>query len=244
MILYSMEWRTRVASHIRDYIDQQNEAAGRETGRQRRFLPDEELSPEGRRKKAARERFTALMRMLADPAYRAHHEHVMQRLRAAELATDHALRKIERELIAATAEMDRIEDRAARLPDGSRVYRDAHGMVRRADGTVVEDDLVATILWRGGEPCFEGMRAAREQLAAIHHTRQSLIDYQNGTLGPARDRMQDEDSPPSLDEMRTIERRIRETIPSYAKAAMPERAPPAAAMMPASSIALPDLSGI
>lgn len=228
----------------RDFDDQQNELAGRETGRQRRFLPDDALSPEGRKKKAERERFSELMRMLADPAYRALYEQAAQRLSEAEQATDRALDRIGREISAARDQVSEIEDRAARLPDGTRVYRAADGTIRREDGSIVEGPNAESIVWRGDEPCYEEMQAARERLEVLHRAQQDLLDYQNGVLGPARDRLEDEDNPPTPDELRDILGRIRNGAPRHLASESLGADAPERSEDRLRKIMVPDLGGI
>lgn len=208
-----------------DSDDFQNELAGRETGRQQRFFPDDDRSPRAERKKQGSEQaFRSMLDMLmADPVYRARYEQVMTRLREAEQATEAALDRIS-DLIAETEDtLQDMEDRAARLPDGTMVVRDANGVVRRADGSVVEAYLVETILWTGNQPSYENYRAQQDRLAGLEESRDEVERYRDDVLGPARDLVTDASDPPSLDELDTIMDDIEARMPSVVH----DEAPPA-----------------
>lgn len=199
-----------------DFDDLQNELAGRETGRQERFFPGDERSPKDQRRKQESEQAvrTALDALLADPVYRARHDEAMSRLRDAEQATEAALDRIAR-MIGETEDAIRdMEDRAARLPDGTLVFRDAGGVVRRADGSVVDAYLVDTIIWTGNEPSYEDYRAQQDRLAGLEESRVDVERYRDDVLGPARDRLTDHDNPPSLGELDDIIADIESEMPS------------------------------
>ena len=224
-----------------DSDDFQNELAGRETGRQQRFFPDDGHSPRAERKKQGSEQaFRSMLDMLlADPVYRARYEQVMTRLREAEQATEAALDRIHH-LIGETEDTLRdMEDRAAKLPDGTMVFRDANGVVRRSDGSVVEAYLVDTILWTGNEPSYEDYRAHQDRLAGLEESRDEVERYRDDVLGPARDRVTDASDPPSLDELDAIMDDIENEMPEIARETAPSHAE--AAEVESSQIAIPTL---
>lgn len=205
----------RVAARQQDFDDLQNELAGRETGRQERFFPADDRSPKDQRRKHESEQAvrTALDVLLADPIYRARYDEAMTRLRDAEQTTEAALDRIA-QMIGETEETIRdMEDRAARLPDGTMVFRDANGVVRRADSSVVEAYLVDTIIWTGNEPSFEDYRGQQDQLAGLEASRTEVEGYRDNVLGPVRDRITDQDNPPSLDALDDIIADIESEMP-------------------------------
>lgn len=225
----------------RDHDDLQNEIAGRETGRARRFLPDDARTAEGARKR--RERLAAetqLVLMLRDPVYRERYEAVSAALSTAVQTTEAVLARLEEQILAAEIALDAIQEKAARLPDGTRVYRDAQGVVRREDGSAVDDTLVATIIWTGNETSFEAFTAARDHLAGLKASRDEVTDYQNNVLGPANDRITEEDNPPSLDDLNDILNDIDAKIPDVVrqKQSAPTDASPA--QTDPTQIVLPD----
>lgn len=227
----------------RDFDDLQHEVAGRDVGRISRFLGEgHPNSPEAKRKKAEQERTRhRLAMLLQDPIYRARYDDTWEALRRAELASDRALDHLAEQIAQAQLTLDQMEDDAARLPDGTMAFRDAAGVVRRADGSVVDDTLAATILWEGNEPSYEDYLAAQDRLAGLQNDRHDVERYQTDVLGTARDRMTDEANPPSLDELDRIMRSFEAEAPAIvvASIASAEEAAPSTPAM--SQIALPTL---
>ncbi|MEM7211419.1 MAG: hypothetical protein AAF479_05895 [Pseudomonadota bacterium] len=162
----------------------------------------DENSVEAQRKRKAREAFRGfLQQLLDDPVYRIAYDKAFKALITAEQVVERLQRNLAQSISAARVVLENIHENAARLPNGSRVYRDSNGVVRREDGSVVDDTLVATIVWTGSEPSFEEMQSAVAYLDGLLQQQQQLNAYQNETLGPARDRLTDEDHPPSLEEL-------------------------------------------
>lgn len=231
------------ARRRRDFDDLQNEIAGRETGRRTRFLPNSASAEEAKRKdREARAFRSHLAALLADPIYRAKHEAAMSTLRKAETATDTALQYIEDALAHSQTSLAAIQDKAARLPDGSRVYKDANGNVRREDGSIVDPVQGDTIIWSGNEPSFEEYRAAAEAIDVLEQGKRDVEGYQNDVLGPARDRVTDEDNPPSLEELDEIIKDIETAMPEIVQEHVP-KADDVAPDVATSSITLPKLGG-
>ena len=231
------------ARQRRDFDDFQSEIAGRETGRRARFLPNAAHSEDAKRKEREARAFRShLAALLTDPIYRAKHDAAMSALTKAETATDTALQHIEDALAEAQTRLETIQDKAARLPDGSRVYKDANNNVRRDDGSIVDPVLVDTIIWSGNEPSFENYRAAQDSIVALEQSKRDILGYQNDVLGPARDRVTDEDNPPSLEELDGIIQDIKTAMPEIVQEHVP-KAGDAAPDIAASSIMLPKLGG-
>lgn len=198
----------------RDFDDLQNEYAGRETGRMSRFLPQDSNSPEALRKKRSEAAYRSLLEvLLEDPIYRARYEKVQQALTDAVAATEQALAVIASEIEQAIDTIKDLRGKAARLPDGTRVYRDAKGNIRREDGSIVEDTLAATIIWTGHEASFEVMQAAADALATLQAQQDELNAFQNNVLGPAQNQMSDQDDPPTLEELDQILTDIDQLMP-------------------------------
>lgn len=226
-----------------DFDDLQNEIAGRDTGRQSRFLSNEARSGQGRKEQEARAFQTQLDLLLQDPIYRAKYDHVTGALRDAERATEAALARLDKLIEQSQIALTDMEDRAARLPDGTRVFRDTDGAVRRQDGTIVDDDLAATILWNGNEPSYEDWRDHSQSLAALQNQRRETELYQNEALGPARDRMTDADSPPNLNELDRILDNMGTKMPDIVREELAQPDPVQSSKVEASQIAIPTLTG-
>ena len=214
------EFSDRHADRVRrrDFDDLQREIAGLEVGRQRRFRGGEdEKNPRTREGRQARQQaqLTALEIMLAtDSAYRALYNDTMDQLRAAEIATETALTKAEAAHDQAKEEIQDILARAATLPDGARVFRDADGNVRREDGTLVSGLNADSIVWPEDALDYETFLARKEALEQAQQTIEDIRAYQVDVLGNARDRLTDPNDPPSKDDLRQIQRDIEEKNPA------------------------------
>ena len=227
----------------RDFDDLQNEATGRDVGRISRFLAEGDArSAEAKRRKAEREQTRrSLALLLEDPIYRARYETTWDALRQAEMASDRALDHLAEKITHAASALQDMKDDAARLPDGTMVFRDETGMVRRADGSAIGETLAATILWDGNEPSYEDYVAARERLASLEDAQRSVERYQTDVLGAARERLDDEDNPPSLEGLDAILGDIEARMPDQVRQQLPdaERVEPTARGVAVSMV--PDL---
>lgn len=227
----------------REFDDLQNEIAGRETGRRARFLRDGPGSEEAKRKERAEQRaLTRLVELLNDPVYRAKYDGVMTALRGAEQATETALQRINRGIEVAQDDLADIQDRAARLPDGTRVYQDTHGILRREDGSQVDDVLAATVIWSGNEASFHELRHAQDRLDGLVKERTEAEIYRDDVLGPARNSVSDPDNPPSLGELDGILDNIQTGMPDAVKAQIADATPAPQPEVNPMSVALPNLS--
>jgi len=223
-----------------DFDDLQHEMSGIDNGRMKRFLPESSLSFHAKRKeKEQREFHSRLMQMLQDPIYKAHYDFALDRLGEAERSTDTALAKLEFAIEHAEQELQSIKENAARLPDGTRVYRDAQGDVRREDGSAVEDSLIDSIVWQGNEPSYEAFLEAQQKLTDMKQQYEDTNVYRNEVLGNARDRLEDEDNPPSVDEIDAILDDIETNMPKAVQKELP--VPEAVQPESTTSIELPSL---
>lgn len=230
-------------SQRRDFDDLQNEIAGRDVGRISRFLPqDDERSAEGKRRKRAEEALRRTLDvLLQDPVYRARYDAAQDALGQAERATETALANFDVLITEAESDLADMQQRAARLPDGTRVYRDQSGFVRRENGSIVDDTLVATILWRGDEPSFEDYIGQRDRLQGLVNDRSEIERYQADILGDARNRLSDEDNPPSIEELDAIIGEIEQHMPRFVHETQREMSETAPATAPSAEISLPSL---
>lgn len=231
------------ARQRREFDDLQNEVAGRETGRRTRFLRDGPGSDAEKRKEreAQRRALSRLAQLLNDPVYRAKYDGVLRLLSEAERATEAAIEHLTEEINATKAELDDMMENAARLPDGTHVFRDADGVVRREDGSIVEDHLAETIIWTGNEPSFEDVLAANDRLNDLQDALDAANGYQNEVLGPARDKITDPDDPPSLGDLDDIEDDILSQMPEAVQKHMPAATDPAPDNSKSAEVALPAL---
>ena len=203
--------------------------AGREVGRQPRFLPRSSHGGEAARKRREREseRLSALaMLLMRDPEYAALYDDTMDKLRAAELATEAALGKAADSVAQTKDDLDDFLARASVLPDGTRVFRAADGTIHAEDGRLVDDDEAEGIYWHNGAPSHEDFLTRKKAADQARASYDTILRYQTEVLGRARDRLADEEAPPSKEELAEIQKLIEEQQPAAVRAeAEPATAP-------------------
>ena len=217
--------KERLTKAEQDRDDLNNERAGREVGRQRRFLPEgADPASMQKRRERERERQSRLMALLrSSTAYTALYNDTMDKLREAEGATDAALTE-------ATGVLDRAKhayedglDRASTLQDGMKVFRDGDGNIRTEDGRLIEGDALDRITWRDGAPSYEDMLARKKAVEQAQRTIES-IRRQQVDVGDIRNRMEDHEDPPSVDNMNAWNKHLDEISREMAQVAEPDPA--------------------
>lgn len=187
--------------------DYNHEMAGRDVGRMRRFLSEEQIearSPEKRRGKQAREELSNLQAMLQmNAAYAELYNRTMDTLREAEQAAERALELAE---IAHAARMEthrQLMERAAELDDGRKVFQDEEGQLWSEDEEPVSEEQALEIEWRGSEPTFEAFRDSRDVLTSSGLQVHTIRGYQV-ELGGYREELTSEDHPPGIERVEEI----------------------------------------
>lgn len=197
----------------RDFDDLQHELAGVDVGRMRRFLnADDDRSPEGKRRKQERTRRT-LDDLMRDPEYARLYVTLGDRLRDAETRADAALEAIQTQLQVVLDEIALMEDAAARDLDGKQVFRFADGRVVYADGSEVNPDIAAGIIWSSNAPSAEDYFTAKSRSEALQDNLTEWGVYRNDVLGDVRDRYDSDDLPMSKDDLKDALDDIEQSAP-------------------------------
>ncbi|QEW21483.1 hypothetical protein LA6_003694 [Marinibacterium anthonyi] len=193
------------AKHAQDFDDLQNEMAGRDVGQIERFLPGTAMgSRASERKRAERaEALTRLQLLMADKFYAQQHALTVQHLNDAQDRLDTVLERVQREIELTELTLDEKRDRAARLEDGTRVYRDQHGNVRTEAGDKISDDLADGVVWNGSEPTYESIQADHDRIERLRAI-ESDAHAGQGRIGGLRNDLDNEDDPPSTEDMDSI----------------------------------------
>ena len=239
-------WQRTLERRERDLAEIQNEIAGRGHSRIRRFLPeDHESNPDAQEKKKRQESAyrSALRALLKNESYRALYEETSDKLRSYEAATERALDQAREDLAEAKDALDEMREKASTLQDGTRVYRAEDGSVYSEDGTLVTGEALESIEWREGAPSYEDYIAQRKATAEAEGRVNDLLIYQTDVLGRARDRMEDEDNPPSRDELEAIQESIEREMPAGLQAERTVEDSDHAPSQATSDIGLPRLNG-
>lgn len=209
---------------LRDKIDYDNEVAGRETGRARRFLSsDRDHDADSQAKKEER-RFNALLRLLQDPNYARLYSQAANAVTNAEEATNRALRKLDEKAELASQSLNALRDKALELPDGRKVFRAKDGRFLTEDGKDVSDQRGALKGSLEDAPSYEEFKHALETLQDIQRRQRELERYKQDVLNPFKDRLSDTDNPPSEDELHEMIERT-EAMPPDARAELASSKP-------------------
>ena len=219
-----------VARDHQDFVDLQNEISGADTGRMRKFLsPDDDRTPEGRRKKAEREQIRQTLEdLMRDPEYARLYVALGDKLGTAETEADTTLATIQQMLDVAQQEVSDMEANAARDPDGRAVFQHADGRVFYADGTDVDADIAAGIIWPDSAPSAEDYFAAKDRGQSLQVSLSDWTTYRYDVLGDMRDRYDDKANPMSKDDLLRDLNKLEDARPS-AQSFAPSSAPQSSA---------------
>lgn len=209
---------------LRDSIDLNNEYAGRETGRIKRFLTAQDESGPGSEKEKEKRHISRLMQLLQDPIYSKAYFEVEAILERAESATAIALARNADQLHEASEYRETLRDAAADAPDGRKIFASNDGNVYYEDGTKVEDPAVRSLAH--GSPSWEEYQRAQRMIERLERERHEIEEYQRSVVGPSRTRLEDQDNPPSRDELEEIRKRLETRMPQPVRDAYDESSGP------------------
>ena len=207
----------------RAFDDLQRELAGVDVGRQERFLTGEERSPRARDEKErrrARDDLTRLQLMMQNEAYAAAYARVSDLIDQAEVATLERLGELESVIADECRSLEGLTERARTLPDGTAVFRNAEGQAVTSEGRVLDAHEVTQVAWQHDAPSYEDYLTQKRRLEALEAEREAAIRYQTEVLDDARERLDDADGPPSLDELEEIEARVKDQAPASVQEAL------------------------
>lgn len=191
--------------HLIDANDFANELAGLDAGRQERFMvgAQRDSGDEGEQRRE-RDSVTLLQQLLRNPEYARLYD-------AARSALDSAQRALDAAIIANAEAQDRLtqtvedmESKAATLEDGTKVFRSADGNLYTADGRRLSAEEAAGVNVPDDAPSYEAYTQAQDALRRAKEKGRDLSDIQTTILDPARRRLEDENNPPSEDELRDL----------------------------------------
>ena len=142
---------------------------------------------------------TALQLRLQDPDYLALYTRVSNKL-------DETQTELDRAILENAEEIERLEANAARTDQGQLIFRTGDGHFVFADGTPVAGSELPSSSSRPDNPTsWSDYRSAKEREA-------ELARIQTQVLDPVRSRLQDQDDPPSTDELRGMDDQLDRSI--------------------------------
>lgn len=203
---------------LRDFIEYNDELAGRETGRRKRILVSGEDEDTRARDKKERRRFDELLRLLQNPVYAQLYRQATETIERLDTAAERAKRKLACEGEIAAEQLNRLKANAAELPDGRKVFRAKDGRLIADDGTDVtarQDSIKGLSPENSG---WEAFRDAQNRLEEVQRQQHEIDDYMRDVIDPARERLADAEHPMTEEELREFQHRAEETLPSVLRA--------------------------
>ena len=202
---------------LRDLIDYQNESAGRETGRIKRFVADDRSEATTSEKKKKERAFSELMRRLQDPHYARLYSSAVDAVARADKAIGAALAEIETETEVALQRLERLRQSAAELPDGTKIFQSRRsGQWYAEDGRDLTDQASAARGLDRAGPSLEEYKEAQEKLGDLEIERAEIEAYRRDVVNPSKERLGDTKNPPSEDELEEITN-MESTLPARAQ---------------------------
>lgn len=196
-----MDERWSEQKRRQDLDDLNNESAGRDVGRISRFHHDRDPQTIEQKKREREARESALMRMMRDPAYAAAYQAAWDAIDRAQVALDAALLENAEEAERLAENIRELESRAARLPDGSLIFRAVDGSIRGADGHRLRSDAVpASLIFPLEAPSYEDYAASQGALLSVRARGHDLSRIQTEVIDPAAARAGNETSPLTIEE--------------------------------------------
>lgn len=197
-----------------DFDNLQHSLSGVETGHQVRhgLSKDTSGSVFGDKRKSSitdQIRETLEWLLLRNPAYAELHQEVMSSLRSAETTVTNALERLLATLEKEQVIFDEMLASAATLPDGCKVFRDKHGSIKTLDGEVVDNNLGASIQWRGDEPSYEDIIQQKNHINNLKEGINELRGIET-ELGGIRGELTNNEAPPSQERVGELNERIDE----------------------------------
>lgn len=200
-----------------DFRQLQQELTGASGGRMLRFLTPEmaeRLRADLRAEKRQAYYSALMMRLLTDAQYRETYEWVWSKLEEYERRAEQALERIRQRMADLETRLDDLRSRAARSPDGTRIYRDQMGAVRAEDGTEITGPALEAVIWPETPVSNEEISAPREELAALAGDEKAVVRYQVEVLGEAKNRLEDQEDPLSIEELKELDLNLETAAPS------------------------------
>ncbi len=149
-----------------------------------------------------------LKRRLADPEYAALYTRVSEKLDNVYDAVAHAREALDKEQADLDVILTDMRSRAATLNDGTHVYQRADGAWLTESGDEVSKDQMAQADVPEDATRWEDIQPVLKRSQEIDAEQAEIDDYERNVLNPAKARLEDEDNPPSADELAEIDDQI------------------------------------
>ncbi|NQY39353.1 MAG: hypothetical protein HRT80_04560 [Henriciella sp.] len=196
-----------------DFEDLQGELSGSSNKAARFFDADKSRRNRHARDRDARDKAyqTQLDLLMLDPIYAAAFERVSNLVDDAQDKLNAAIDQVAQRIEHLEGLVTDMENRTAKLPDGTAVFRAADGSLKTADGRDLTAAETALLINADNLLSYERYNDAHSALHAARARQDGLSDKQ-AVLDDARRKMDDSDNPPSQDDLDDIEKDITRVI--------------------------------
>lgn len=215
-----IEDASRLKKEELDKVDYNHAIADLNVGRQERHLPSN-LSARARIKKEQEERqitLSLLDEMLKDPEYAALYHETKSLIDNAMVIAEEELENANIKLEALTKRRDELLDNSNRLADGTVVFKNKDGDVVTKDNEVITDQvLLDGIVWKDGATTYEEYADNDNEIGKTLESIDAITTYQVEVLGEAKEKIENEDEPPTEEEIKDIKKDVVEQAPDSIK---------------------------
>lgn len=188
-------------SQKQEFADHQAEVAGIPNGKAERFL-DGENSPRNRQTNERRARDkafqTQLDLLMMNPNFAKAYERVGEAIDSAQDKLNAAMEKLASRIEHLQDVITDMEERTAKLPDGSPVFQDANGDLMTADGRRLSAAEEAVLLNPENLLSYEQYKGTSDALSGARAKQDRLSDIQP-KIDDARDRRDNAETPEALE---------------------------------------------
>lgn len=216
----------RAKRRDQDRDDFHNELAGRDVGRQKRFLPGKTQSGHTKSKQEKHiENFTHLAVMMQNAEYAALYDETVTMVHDHASQAETEIEAAQSALSATGRKLEEVTDNAAKLyPNGEPVFMDEDGNAVRADGTPLSPEEAASVVWPDDVPTYEDYLKAKQDYFEAQTQLDAWLSYQL-YLADVQIRLNDQDNPLSPKELKNIQRDIEERTPSFSESEVAPKQP-------------------
>ncbi len=153
-----------------------------------------------------------------DPIYAALYTKVTEKVEKARHAVDLVLIDINQRLEDSERNLQILRDQAAELQDGTKVFKSTtDGSIYTEHGKRLSGEKAKNIVFPDHAPKWETYRSEKAAHDTAARQKQEVEAYQSDVLDHATKRMNDEDNPPSMDELKKLNEAIEAKKPEIVK---------------------------
>ncbi|MFT4924527.1 MAG: hypothetical protein ACI8WB_000605 [Phenylobacterium sp.] len=183
--------------------------SGRDNGRIKRFGFEGKAIQDKARKEREKQSLAQALKISA--AYAKLYNSTMQSLHDATTAVYEAQLLASMALEKTQAALKQTLTEASMTPDGVAVFLSQDGAAYDQDGKKLDDEVLMGVFWQENAPSWETYQARQNDVQA----KQERLDLMNGhdlRLAELQTKMEDEDNPLSMDELKAVNEEVKNII--------------------------------